>query len=111
MRINDANQQPITNQPVRGKEPIRVESGYQKVREGSVDSGAGATDTFTLSSLSAAINAQTEDSPERSAKIDKLTKEVDAGRYKPDSKVVSKKLVEDALRKGGPDVRDDPQGS
>ena len=104
MRINDANQQPISNQPVRGKEPNRVEAGYQKIRESGVDAGSGATDTFTLSSLSTAINGETEGSPERSAKIDKLAKEVDAGRYRPDSKVISKKLVEDALRKGGPEL-------
>ena len=109
MRINDANQQPISNQPVRGKEPNRVESGYQKVRESGVEAGPGVTDTFTLSSLSTSINAETEGSPERSAKIDRLTKEVDAGRYRPDSKVVSKKLVEDALRKGIPESPDDPK--
>ena len=109
MRINDANQQPISNQPVRGKEPNRVESGYQKVRESGVEAGSGATDTLTLSSLSTSINAETQDSPERSAKIDRLTREVDAGRYKPDSKVVSKKLVEDALRKGIPESPEDPK--
>ena len=111
MRINDSNQQPVSNQPVRGKEPNRVESGYQKVREGGSDAASGATDTFTLSSLSTAINAQTEGSPERAAKLERLTKEVDAGRYKPDSAAVSKKLVEDALLKGPPESVDRPDKS
>ena len=106
MRINDSNQ-PIANQPVRGKEPNRVESGYQKVRESSADPGSGATDTFVLSTLSSAINAQTENSPERSARIEKLAKQVDAGTYKPDSKAISEKLVEDGLLKGGPELADE----
>ncbi len=103
MRIDDANLKNIANQPVKGKEPNRVETGYGKIRDGSTDPASGATDTTTLSSLSSAINAQSEDSPERTAKLDKLAKEVESGRYKPDSKATSKKLIEDALSQGPAD--------
>jgi anti-sigma28 factor (negative regulator of flagellin synthesis) len=97
MRINDADLKNIASQPVKGKEPNRVESGYGRIRDASTDPASGATDTFTLSSLSTAINAQSEDSPERTAKLEKLAKDVESGRYQPDSKATSKKLIEEAL--------------
>ncbi len=102
MRIDDANLKNIASPPAKGKEASRVQndlvvSGYGKVRDASTDASSGATDTFTLSSLSSAINAQSEDSPERSAKLEKLAKDVDAGRYKPDVQATTKKLIEDAL--------------
>ena len=102
MRIDDANLKNIASQPAKSKEAGRVPndlvvSGYGKTRDASTDASSGATDTFTLSSLSSAINAQSEDSPERSAKLEKLAKDVDAGRYRPDVQATTKKLIEDAL--------------
>ncbi len=107
MRIDDANLKNIASQPAKSKEASRVPndlvvSGYGKVRDASADASSGATDTFTLSSLSSSINAQSEDSPERSAKLEKLAKDVDAGRYKPDVQATTKKLIEDALSQERP---------
>ena len=104
MRIDDSNLKNIASQPAKSKVPNDLlvsayGSGYGKIRDASADASSGATDTFTLSSLSSAINAQSEDTPERSAKLEKLAKDVDAGRYKPYVQETTRKLIEESLSK------------
>ncbi len=96
MRIDDSSLKNLTSQPVRKSESSRVEAGYGKARDASTEETSGTTDTFALSSLSSAIRLQSEDTPERTAKLERLAKEYSSGRYQPDSIATSKKIVEDA---------------
>ena len=100
MRIDDSNLQKLTNQATRKTESNRVEAGYGKARDASSEETAGTTDTFELSSLSAAIRVQSEDSPERAAKLEKLAKAYASGAYQPDSLEIGKKIVEEASANG-----------
>ena len=69
--------------------------------------GAGAApadqvdhhDRVQLSGLAAALRVETPGTPEREAKIDRLAREVESGRYRIDSKAVARRLIDDAFQK------------
>ena len=92
MRIDDSSLKNLTSQPARKSEGSRVEAGYGKGHDASTEETSGATDTFVLSSLSSAIRLQSEDTPERTAKLERLAKEYSSGSYKPESIETSKKI-------------------
>ncbi|MCP5109211.1 MAG: hypothetical protein GY953_00085 [bacterium] len=57
-----------------------------------------APDQVSLSGMSAQVKALGVDSPERIAKLEKLSADVAAGRYQVDPQAVSERLVDDAMK-------------
>jgi anti-sigma28 factor (negative regulator of flagellin synthesis) len=59
---------------------------------------AGVQDTVQLSNLSnRLIQTLESEASARSARIERLAAEVQAGRYHPDAREISRKLIDDAL--------------
>jgi anti-sigma28 factor (negative regulator of flagellin synthesis) len=96
----------IDNTNVHGASPDRVEqnreaavvrAGFDRNNRAGSQSGNG-DDQIDLSGLSQALSAASSDSPEQLAKVEKLAELYASGRYAVDSKEVSRRVVEDALR-------------
>ena len=60
---------------------------------------SGHNDRVQLSGLAAALRTETSTTPEREAKIDRLAREVESGRYRVDSKSVARRMIDDAFQK------------
>ena len=64
-------------------------------RDGATTSGG--LDRLQLSTLASRIHAEAEESPERTAKLERLAADFAAGQYQPDSGAISEKLIDEAL--------------
>ena len=96
MKVNDpklANLLPSQVGEAQGAEAVG-----EKQKKAAIGGTAGSSDQVTLSSLGANIRALDTESPERAAYLEKLSADVEAGRYQPDALAVSKKIVADATR-------------
>ncbi|MCC6390020.1 MAG: flagellar biosynthesis anti-sigma factor FlgM [Bryobacterales bacterium] len=58
-------------------------------------------DRVQLSGLSQALQAASEDSPERLAKVEQLRQAVQSGTYQPDPKAVGQSILNDAIGSSG----------
>jgi anti-sigma28 factor (negative regulator of flagellin synthesis) len=95
MKINDANVAGLTS-PGIGKAQ-EAEQGA-RLRQGRTGDGASSsTDQVQLSNLSETLRASESESPERAAQLERLSADVQAGRYQVDSAKVSKKIVQDSI--------------
>lgn len=99
MKINDSN--------IPGLGPNGV-GNTGGVGEGlQQPKGAGqasnSVDQVSLSGLSAAISAAQSDSPDRAAYLERLSADVEAGRYKVDAGALAKDIVQDAMK---PDIEE-----
>jgi anti-sigma28 factor (negative regulator of flagellin synthesis) len=52
-----------------------------------------------LSDLAGRLRSLSSDTPERAAYLEKLSAEVEAGRYTVDAQALSRKIIDDALPK------------
>ena len=97
MKINDANVAGLGSQGI-GK-AHEAEQGA-RVRQGRTGDGSASstTDQVQLSNLSEVLQAAGSESPQRAAHIERLSADVQAGRYQVDSAVVSKSIVQDAIK-------------
>lgn len=76
-----------------------IEAGKSKAAAAGAGAGAG-TDQVALSNLSQALRTESEDTPERTAYLDKLSKLVASGEYNPDASGIAKSMVDDLVRGG-----------
>jgi flagellar biosynthesis anti-sigma factor FlgM len=70
-----------------------------QARAGRAIAGAGksgGSDEVNLSPLASALQGALSDSPERSARLDQLSKEFAAGTYNPDPKATASGIIADA---------------
>ena len=93
MRINDPNTPGLSPSQIGGTNAAEPAGQKQK----KVDQSTGLRDEVSLSSLSARIRELDTESPERAAYLERLSADVQAGRYKVDALEISKKIVNDAL--------------
>jgi anti-sigma28 factor (negative regulator of flagellin synthesis) len=101
MKVNDPNLTGVTPGQIGGAgldQAQRTEVVGRR-RPGGPGAAAGdSPDTVSLSGLSSEVRALNVDSPERLARLEKLSAEVAAGRYQADAQGVSKRLVDEALK-------------
>mgnify|MGYP001489253156 CR=1 FL=1 len=65
---------------------------------GRVDQQTSDGDRIQLSGLSQALRVETENTPERAARVEQLRQAVQSGTYQVDAAQVSHKIVDDALK-------------
>jgi flagellar biosynthesis anti-sigma factor FlgM len=95
MKINDANVAGLAS-PGIGKTQ-EAEQGA-RLRQGRTGDGtSSSTDQVQLSNLSETLRASDSESPERAAQVERLSADVQAGRYHVDSAKVSNKIVQDSI--------------
>jgi anti-sigma28 factor (negative regulator of flagellin synthesis) len=90
-----AEQQAAAKARATAAEP--VEAVKAKTAAAGAGAGTAATDQVQLSNLSHALRAETEDTPERLAYLEELSRQVARGDYQPDSGAVAKKMVDELL--------------
>ena len=96
MKINDSNVAGLGSQGI-GKAQ-ETEQGA-RVRQGRTGDGASSsTDQVQLSNLSETLRASESESPERAAHLERLSADVQAGRYHVDSAKLSKSIVQDSIK-------------
>jgi len=76
-----------------------VEASRGKAAAAGAGASAG-TDRVALSNLSQALRTESEDTPERAAYLDKLSKLVAGGEYNPEASQIAKSMVDDLLKGG-----------
>ncbi len=95
MKINDSNIAGLGSQGI-GKSQETEQGG--RIRQGrTAEAGPSSTDQVQLSNLSESLRASETESPERAAHLERLSAEVQAGRYHVDSAEVSKNIVDDSI--------------
>ncbi len=88
----------IDNSGLSGVSPERTDKiGQAKSENAAVEKQSDSADHVQLSSLSETVRVLASETPERSAKIERLAKAVAAGNYSVDPVEVSKRIVDDAL--------------
>ena len=60
-------------------------------------SGPAGEDQGHLSDLAGCLRSLSPDTPERAAYLQKLSAEIEAGRYTVDAQALSRKIIDDAL--------------
>ena len=100
MKVNDPNLTGASAGQVGG-------TGLEKTQQADVNRRGGigrdpslgdTPDKVSLSGMSAQVKALGVDSPERIAKLEKLSSDVATGRYQVDAQALSQRLVEDAMK-------------
>jgi anti-sigma28 factor (negative regulator of flagellin synthesis) len=95
MKINDAN---LTGLGSTGIGKAQETEQSARVRQGRTGDGASSsTDQVQLSNLSETLRASESESPQRAAHLERLSAEVQAGRYQVDSTELSKNIVQDSI--------------
>ena len=95
MKVNDPHLANLMPSQVGGAEGAEPVGEKRKKAEGGAQAGL---DLVTLSTLGDKVRALDTESPERTAYLEKLSADVQAGRYNADPLEVSKKIVADAMR-------------
>jgi hypothetical protein len=99
MRVNDPNVGALGPETLRGTGATQPAEALRSARGGRGPAGSGdGTDRVALSEWSGRVQELAVDSPERAARIEKLSAEVRTGRYQADPLLVSQRLVEEALK-------------
>jgi len=94
MRTNDPNLTGISSLP-----PGRTPAAEAVSRQGpaGAPSGPAGEDQVHLSDLAGCLRSLSADTPERVARLERLSAEVEAGRYTVGAQALSRKIVDDAL--------------
>ena len=96
MKINDANVAGLGSQ---GIEKSKDAEQGARVRQGRTGDGSSSSaDKVQLSSLGETLRASESESPERAAHLERLSAEVQAGRYHVDSAELSKSIIQDSIK-------------
>ena len=96
MKINDANVAGLTSSGI-GKAQ-ETEQGA-RTRQGRKEEGASSsTDQVQLSGLSEALRVFQSESPERAAQVEKLSADVESGRYRVDAAAIGNNIINDSIK-------------
>lgn len=101
MKINNGYNDPqanAANSSQRAQEAAAAGTG----RTGSGNSQS-RTDEVNLSSLAGAVQSALSDSPERTARLERLTADFAAGNYQPDAASTARSLIDETLSAQGDD--------
>lgn len=101
MKVNDPNLAGAGQGRLGGAELERSSQLDALVRPGGLRRagvGGAPTDQVSLSALSARLQSLHSDPPGQAARLEKLSGEVAAGRYRVDAMELSRRLVEASLR-------------
>ena len=98
MRVNDTSlNSTAASQSTKAQE---VQNSTSQAARKAAAGQSAQTDQVEISSFSTKVmQAASADSPERTAKVEKLAAEYKAGRYQPDSAATSRGIVNDAMLK------------
>ncbi len=100
MKVNDSQTANLANVGASGVgKASETESLNRAQGTQPVGSGGAETDRVSLSNLSGTLRAAMAGSPEREARLEKLSAEVQSGRYHVDSATLSKDIITDAFQK------------
>jgi len=102
MKVNDPKLTNLLPSQIGGAQGADSVGEKQKRGEAS----GSSLDQVTLSTLSSQVRALDTASPERAAYLEKLSADVEAGRYNVDPLEVSKKMVADAMREPSRKVKE-----
>jgi|WetSurMetagenome_2_1015567.scaffolds.fasta_scaffold1300955_1 hypothetical protein len=100
MKVNDPKLANLMSTQVGGPQATESAGDKHKKTDGV---GSGSGDQVNLSALGDKVRALDTESPERAAYLEKLSSDVQAGRYNPDPAAVSRKIVSDAM--GAPSIK------
>ncbi len=102
MKISDSNQ--LGAAGLDRSRQAEALAGYGAAGKESRSKTGG--DEVDLSGLAGRLSeAVSADSPQRLARLDRLSRDFAAGRYRPSAAEVSRSMVEEALAAGPPEVR------
>jgi len=96
VKINIDQSAGLTGAGISGAERSRAAEAA-KTSGGRTEQRTPDGDRVQLSLLSNALHAEREDTPERLEKVQQLRETYRSGNYQPDSAVVAKNLVDEAL--------------
>lgn len=100
MKVNDSNTANLGNVGSSNVGKAAETKGASRTKEKqSIGTGGSEPDRVSLSNLSGSLRAALTESPEREARLEKLSAEVSSGRYHVDSNTLSKDIVSDAFGK------------
>ncbi|MFN3322616.1 MAG: flagellar biosynthesis anti-sigma factor FlgM [Bryobacteraceae bacterium] len=97
MKIQDPNSAPLSSTGLNrthASEGVAGAGGNSKAKQAG---GAGA-DQVELSGLATALRELESDSPEHVRRLERLSAEVQSGRYEVDAEELSRNLIDGALR-------------
>ena len=97
MKINDANIQGLGSQGI-AKSPETDQAARARQNKVGDGSSSSSTDKVHLSNLSETLRATESESPERAARLERLSADVQAGRYHVDSAELSKSIINDSIK-------------
>ncbi len=95
MKINDANVAGLGSQGIAKTQDAEQAA---RVRQSKIGEQSSSTDKVQLSNLSETLRASEGESPERAAHLERLSADVQAGRYHVDSAALSKSIIQDSIK-------------
>lgn len=98
MRVNDPNVGALGPDALAGTGAAKSAEAARSARGGRGAAGGEAADRVALSEWSGRVQELAAESPERTARLEKLSAEVRAGRYQVDPLLVSRQLIEEAIK-------------
>jgi hypothetical protein len=99
MRVNDPNAGALSPDALSGTGVAKAGEAARAGRSGRGSAAGGeAPDRVALSEWSSRVRELAVDSPERTARLERLSAEVRAGRYRADPLLLGRLLIEDALK-------------
>ena len=102
MKISDSNQ--LGSAGLDRSRQAEALAGYGAT--GTGNRSKSGSDEVNLSGLAARLSeAVNTDSPQRLARLDRLSRDVAAGRYRPPAAEVSHSMVEEVLATGAPEIQ------
>lgn len=96
MQINDPTSAGVSSTKMGGAQSTG--SVTRGGRNGVASSRGEGSDQVQLSDLASTVRSLASDSPERSARLDRLASEVQGGRYQVDATALSVSIVSAALQ-------------
>ena len=99
MRVNDSSAANVAaNQAGHAELERARQAGTGTGGRSRESSAADSPDRVALSEMGSRLRELALDSPERVARLDKLSADVAAGRYQADAEAVSRSLLDEMLR-------------
>ena len=101
MKVNDLNLTGVSPDAIGGAglDRARQTESIQRGRPNEANPYAGEFgDSVSLSKLSGEIRASGIESPERAARLEKLSSDVQSRRYQVDAGELSRRLIADAMK-------------
>ena len=99
MRTDNQNPTGISSLPLGRTPETEAVNRPGPARAPSEPAGPAGEDQVHLSDLAGCLRSLGSDAPERAAYLEKLSGEVEAGRYTVDALALSRKIIDDALQR------------